>query len=145
MALGYDLVLLLDTTVEDDVRAKVVADVEAAIGAAEGSIANKQDWGARTMAFQIDHKPDADYRLIQFSGPPELPGSLHRSLAIDDAVLRHRIIRTPPGKGAEGAPVAAAAPDVEAANGADAPAESQPPVEAEAPLEAEAPADSAQA
>lgn len=92
----YDLMLLLDTAAEDDRRQKVLSDVEAAIEAA-GSIENRHDWGARTMAYEIRHKTDADYHLFQFTGPRELLEQLDRSLRINDAVVRHRIIKLRPG------------------------------------------------
>jgi small subunit ribosomal protein S6 len=98
VALAYDLTLLLDTSADDDARAKVLRDVEGAIAQAGGSIANNQDWGQKVLAFKVRHKPEAHYHLIQFTGPPELPGTLNRSLGINDVVLRHRIIRTPGGE-----------------------------------------------
>jgi small subunit ribosomal protein S6 len=95
--MAYDLILMLDPS-DDDARAKVLGDVETAIAQAGGSVANNQDWGQKVLAFQIRHKPEAHYHLIQFTGPPELPGTLNRSLGINDVVLRHRIIRTPGGE-----------------------------------------------
>jgi small subunit ribosomal protein S6 len=98
VALAYDLTLLLDTGADDDARAKVLRDVEGAIAQAGGSIANNQDWGQKVLAFKVRHKPEAHYHLIQFTGPPELPATLNRSLGINDVVLRHRLIRTPGGE-----------------------------------------------
>jgi small subunit ribosomal protein S6 len=96
--LAYDLILLLDSGADDDARAKVLSDVEAAIGQAGGNVANNQDWGQKVLAFKVRHKPEAHYHLIQFTGPAELPERLNRSLAINDVVLRHRLIRTPGGE-----------------------------------------------
>jgi len=92
MGATYDLMLLLDTAVEDDRREKVLSDVEVAI-AASGSIESRHDWGPRTMAYEIRHKADAGYHLFQFTGPRELLEQLDSSLRINDAVVRHRIIK----------------------------------------------------
>ncbi len=94
----YDLVLLLSTTAEDDERAKIIADVESAIDTGGGSIERKDDWGVRPTAFRIQHQSDADYHLLQFSGPPALLESLSHNLRIDDKVLRFRIIKVLPGQ-----------------------------------------------
>ncbi len=94
----YDLILLLSTTAEDDDRAKIVADVESAIAAGGGSVERKDDWGVRPTAFRIRHESDADYHLLQFSGPPALLESLSHNLRIDDKVLRFRIIKVIPGQ-----------------------------------------------
>ena len=97
MALAYDLIILLDPAAEDDAQAKVLSDVEASIAQAGGNVVNKQDWGQKVLAFQVQHKPEAHYHLIQFTGPPTLPETLNRYLLINDAVLRHRLIHTPGG------------------------------------------------
>jgi small subunit ribosomal protein S6 len=93
----YDLMLLLSTGVEDDRRAKILADVEGAISGGGGSIVHNGDWGTRPMAYRIQHQQEAEYHLLQFSGPPALIETLTHSLRITDGVLRSRIIRVLPG------------------------------------------------
>lgn len=92
----YDLVLMLDSGIEDARRDEILANVETAIGKA-GEVANKQDWGPRSMAFEINHKTDADYHLVQFHGTPELLAQLDRTLRITDEVVRFRVIKLAPG------------------------------------------------
>ena len=92
----YDLVLLLDSNADDDRRAQILRGVEDAIGKG-GEVVNKQDWGMRSLAFEIRHKKDADYHLLQFHGTPELLRQIDRTLRITDEVVRHRIIKLAPG------------------------------------------------
>src|SRR6476661_1232069 len=92
----YDLVLMLDTSAEDSRRAEILKSVEDAIGKG-GELVNTQDWGARAMAFEIRHKKDAEYHLLQFHGSPELLSQLDRMLRITDEVVRFRIIKLAPG------------------------------------------------
>jgi small subunit ribosomal protein S6 len=92
----YDLTLMLDTSAEDAVRAKVISDVERIIGAG-GAITNRQDWGQRQTAYEIRHKADAEYHLIQFQGTRDVLETLQRTLRITDGVVRFRIIKLAPG------------------------------------------------
>ncbi len=92
----YDIVLLLDTNADDEVRAKVVADVEAMITSG-GELIGKHPWGRRHLAFEIDHKSEAEYHLFQFHGTPELLANLNRTLRITDGVVRFRIVKLAPG------------------------------------------------
>jgi small subunit ribosomal protein S6 len=92
----YDLSLLLDAELPEEERTKVVSEVERAIQGA-GTLIGRHDWGLRRMAYEINHRADADYHLLQFQGPAELIESLQRSLRISDAVVRFRIIKLPPG------------------------------------------------
>ena len=92
----YDLVLMLDTTAPDDQRAKILADAEAMVTNG-GTVVSKHDWGPRTMAYEIRHKTDAEYHLIQFHGDAALLENLQRTLRITDGVVRFRIIKLEPG------------------------------------------------
>jgi small subunit ribosomal protein S6 len=120
----YDLTLLLSTEAEDDRRAKVVADVEATISSAGGSVERHDTWGVRPMAYRIEHQGEAEYHLLQFTGPTTLLESLSHSLRIDDGVLRFRIIKVLPGTPAapETPPPIASAPAPTPAGGGGAPA-----------------------
>jgi small subunit ribosomal protein S6 len=96
MSPTYDLTLLLDTTAPPERREQILAEVEQKIRA-EGEIAGRHDWGVRHLAYEIRHKPDAEYHLLQFTGPPSLLEELGRSLKIADGVVRFRIIKLRPG------------------------------------------------
>jgi small subunit ribosomal protein S6 len=92
----YDLVLMLDSSIEPEQRDKVLADVERIIETT-GVIANRQDWGVRQTAYEIRHKTDADYHLLQFHGDRTVLETLQRTLRITDGVVRFRIIKLDPG------------------------------------------------
>jgi small subunit ribosomal protein S6 len=146
----YDLMLLLSMQVEDDRRAKILADVEGSISKAGGSIVHNGDWGTRPMAYRIQHQAEAEYHLLQFTGPTTLLETLRHNLGITDGVLRSRIIKVLPGTPPAPTPtpiaVHAPAPPTEPAEPleAAAPAEAAAPVEAPASAEAAAPAEGAE-
>jgi small subunit ribosomal protein S6 len=104
----YDLVLLLSLESDDDARAKIVTGIEAAVVAAGGSVALNQSWGRRPTTYRIRHESEAEYRLLQFTGPVALLDSLSHALRIADEVLRFRIVKVLPGT----PPAPASAPPV---------------------------------
>jgi small subunit ribosomal protein S6 len=92
MAVSYDLFVLLDPEAPEDRRSAVIEQVRSQIGSG-GELKGDADWGMRRLSYEIDHRREAQYHLFQFVGTPEVLTQLDRSLAIDDSVLRHRIIR----------------------------------------------------
>ncbi len=114
----YDLVLLLSRTASDEDRQRILAEVENAIANGGGLLEHQIDWGTRPMTYEIRHQGEADYHVLQFSGPPALLDSLSHSLRIADTVLRFRIIKVLPGT----PPAPESAPPVLATAGAPAPA-----------------------
>jgi small subunit ribosomal protein S6 len=89
--------LLLDATAPEDRRQEILAEVQATIADGGGAVAEVHDWGNRRLTFEIDHRPEADYKLLQFEGDNDLLARLNASLRIMDGVLRFRIIRQQPG------------------------------------------------
>ena len=93
----YDLMLLLSSGAEDEARTAILGDVESAISAAGGEVLRRDDWGNRPLTFRINHQREADYHLVQFTGPPALLETLSHNLHIADGVLRFRVIKVTPG------------------------------------------------
>jgi small subunit ribosomal protein S6 len=95
----YDLVLMLDSGLDDERRDQILGGIEIAIDKS-GEIVSRHDWGVRPTAFPVHKKTDADYHLLQFHGDPSLLEQLEHSLKITDGVLRFRIVKlrrgTPP-------------------------------------------------
>jgi small subunit ribosomal protein S6 len=94
MAGLYDLMLLIDPNAPEERRNAAVAEAESLIG----EVVSSQDWGQRRMAYEIDHRPEAEYRLYQFNGDNALLERLNQRLRINDAVLRFRIIKAKAGQ-----------------------------------------------
>jgi small subunit ribosomal protein S6 len=159
MAGFYDLMLLIDPNAPEERRTAAVSEAESLMSSG-GEIVSSDDWGQRRMAYEIDHRPEADYRLYQFNGDNDVLARLNQRLRINDAVLRFRIIKAKPGlplppppdqqsarrrddrepqdtrvaaRAAADAPAASDAPDVPGEGEApapEAPAPEAPPVEA---------------
>jgi small subunit ribosomal protein S6 len=93
----YDLMLLLDPTAPEERRNAAISEAESMISSG-GELVGSYDWGTRRMAYEIDHRPEAEYRLYQFNGDNPLLERLNQRLRITDAVLRFRIIKVKPGQ-----------------------------------------------
>jgi small subunit ribosomal protein S6 len=94
---AYDLVLLIDPNAADERRAEIIGGVKERIDQGGGTLRHDVDWGERKLAYEIEHRAEAWYHLFQFEAAPDLLQTLDRSLAIEDGVLRHRIIRLSKG------------------------------------------------
>ena len=92
----YDLMLLLDPNAADERREEILGNVRTMIESG-GTVVGEHDWGTRRMTFEIDHREEAAYRLIQFEGDTALLERLDHSLKIADGVLRFRTMGVKPG------------------------------------------------
>lgn len=117
----YELTLLLSTDAEEDVRARILGDLETAIESGGGSVVNKSSWGRRSLSYSIGRHDEAEFHLFELNAPANLLTELGRTLRITDGVLRFRIVKAIPGgrgkPAPEPAPVAVAAEPSEEESG----------------------------
>ncbi|MFL5834216.1 MAG: 30S ribosomal protein S6 [Solirubrobacterales bacterium] len=105
----YELVLMLDPQLDAPARDALAQDARGQIEA-KGSLKHENSWGLRKMAYEINHRTEADYRWLRFEAPSDLLDSLDHNLKIADGVLRFRIFKVDPGAPVIVPPAATAAP-----------------------------------
>ena len=96
----YDLTLILDAEAPEERRNEILDGVRSAIEA-DGLLHGAHDWGVRRLAYEIAHRGDGAYHLLQLEGSPDLLERLDRTLKITEGVLRFRFVRLRPGASGE--------------------------------------------
>lgn len=104
----YEILLLLDPELGDARQAEIVERVRALVERDGGSWDLHDAWGRRKLAYEIDHKSDGSYHLLQFTCSAATLDEVSRVLRIDDGVMRHMATRRIEGSPAR--PVAVGAP-----------------------------------
>ena len=77
-------------------------------------------WGKRTLAYEVNHKREGYYVVVEFTAEPATVAALDRMLGLADEVIRHKVVRLPDHK-APGGPVRGQLSD--RARGADMPSD----------------------
>ena len=123
----YELIYIIDTTVEEEARKALIEKFNGIIAANGGEVVKVEEWGKRRLAYAIDYKTEGYYVYVAFNGASELPKELSRNLGINESVIRSQVVRLVEKKSSvkprpvRVAPVAPAAEAEEAA----APAQSE--------------------
>jgi small subunit ribosomal protein S6 len=104
----YEILLLLDPELDDARQAEIVGRVRELVERDGGSWDLHDVWGRRKLAYEIDHKADGAYHLLQFTCAAATLDEASRVLRIDDGVMRHMATRRIQGSPAR--PVAVGAP-----------------------------------
>ncbi|HEX7280198.1 MAG TPA: 30S ribosomal protein S6 [Solirubrobacterales bacterium] len=105
----YELVLMLDPQLDAPARDVLAQEARGQIEAS-GSLKHENTWGLRKMAYEINHRTEADYRWMRFEAPSDLLDTLDHNLKIADGVLRFRIFKVDPGAPVIVPPAVTAAP-----------------------------------
>ena len=87
----YELLFVLDPTLDEEKKATLIETVKSVINA--GGEAGEADvWGERRLAYAINKKNTGYYVVLPFKADAELPKELDRRLRINENVMRHIIV-----------------------------------------------------
>ena len=89
----YELALVVNAKIEDDVRTAVVDKVKDYIVRANGTITDTDEWGKKRLAYEIQKMNEGFYYFIHFDAAPEAPASIEENVRIMDNVLRFLVVR----------------------------------------------------
>jgi small subunit ribosomal protein S6 len=141
----YESLIIFDAELEEPAIAAVLDRATQLVRSGGGERGPVDRWGKRTFAYEMRHKREGYYVVMEYTAEPSVAAEIDRVLHLADEVLRHKTIRLPDkikGRGATGTPpppvAAPAAPAPREAAAAPAPAVSAPVEEAPAPVVADA-------
>ena len=91
----YEVMVILDAGLEEDaIRAAVdrSTDLIRSRGGAPGRV---DRWGKRRFAYELGHRWEGYYVVIEAQAEPAVMAELDRTLRLADEVIRHKVIRLP--------------------------------------------------
>ena len=88
----YELIYIIDTTVEETARKELIEKFNGIIAANGGEVVKVEEWGKRRLAYAIDYKTEGYYVLMSFTSAPEFPKELDRILGITEGIMRSMIV-----------------------------------------------------
>ena len=94
MTSTYELALVLNGKLEDDARAEALEKVQNYITRFGGSVVNVDDWGKKTVAYDINKQKEGFYYFIKFqSENNNCPNELEANVRIMESVVRYLVVK----------------------------------------------------
>jgi small subunit ribosomal protein S6 len=105
----YECAVIFAPTLAGEVLASATKRYADIISAQGGRLTAVDDWGKRSLAYEINFHREGFYCFYRFQGGHEVLAELNRQLRIDENVIRHMIVKDelkgrPIDKPAEGKP-----------------------------------------
>ena len=89
----YELVVVLNGSLEDDERSAAMERVSGYITRFGGNITNVGDWGKKKLAYEIQKMSEAYYTVVTFEAPLEAPAQIEENIRIMEQVVRFLIVK----------------------------------------------------
>ena len=91
----YEIIVILDASLEEDAIRGIV-DRATKLLTDNGATVGKVDrWGKRRFAYEVRHRSEGYYVLIDAVAEPAAVAQVDRMLGLADDVIRHKVIRIP--------------------------------------------------
>jgi len=97
---AYELMIIFDGDVEDTAVNAMLANVNKLVEAGGGTVKKTDRWGRRRFAYEINHKWEGIYVVLEISTEGRDLHEVERVLHIADEVVRHKVMRLPENEAA---------------------------------------------
>jgi small subunit ribosomal protein S6 len=91
----YEIVVIFDATLEENVIRETTDKIGEYVRSKGGTTGRVDRWGKRNFAYEINHRTEGYYVIIEATGEPAVLAEVDRMLSLSDAVIRHRVLRQP--------------------------------------------------
>lgn len=91
----YEAMVILDSTLEESAVQAVINRTGEFLAASGGEVTRADKWGKRRLAYEIDHRSEGYYLLLELALDPDAVSEVDRSLRLTEGVVRHKIVRMP--------------------------------------------------
>ena len=89
----YELAIVLNAKVEDEVRVASVEKVKEYITRFGGTVTNVDEWGKKRLAYEIQKMKEGFYYFIQFESNSDCPNEVEKNVRIMESVIRYLCVR----------------------------------------------------
>lgn len=89
---NYELLYILDATLDDEKREALIEKVTAMVTSNGGEAQEPERWGVKKYAYPINFQNEGYYVLMNFKATANVPDVMNSQLLITDGVVRHMII-----------------------------------------------------
>ena len=91
----YEVMVIFDASADPSAIQAVVDRTLETIRTSGGNPGAVDRWGRRPFAYEVNHKREGYYVLIELTGETQTVNDLGRLLTLADEVIRHKVIRLP--------------------------------------------------
>lgn len=89
----YELAIVLNAKVEDEVRLAAVEKVKEYITRFGGTVTNVDEWGKKRLAYEIQKMKEGFFYFIHFESNSDCPNEVEKNVRIMESVIRYLCVR----------------------------------------------------
>ena len=92
----YEVMFIIIPELDEEQVENTISRFRTVIERTGGEPRDVNHWGRRKLAYEIDHRTDGYYVIMEFTVGERTLVELKRILRVSDDVLRHMVMKLPP-------------------------------------------------
>ena len=92
----YEVMYIIIPELDEEQVENTISRFHTIIERTGGEPGDVNHWGRRKLAYEIDHRTDGYYVVMEFTAGERTLVELKRILRVSDDVLRHMVVKLPP-------------------------------------------------
>jgi small subunit ribosomal protein S6 len=89
----YEVMYIVDTDVASDDFTRLSETLQQIVTEQGGTITRTEDMGRRQLAYEISHKSEGHYMLLEIDGTGREIAELERRMRVNDQIVRYLTVR----------------------------------------------------
>jgi len=89
---NYELMILLDPNLQEEEISALLKEVQQTIANNQGKIIKVNQWGKRTLSYDIKKFREAFYVIIDFELEPENIANIEKSIKFEEKIIRYLLV-----------------------------------------------------
>jgi small subunit ribosomal protein S6 len=89
----YEMMIILDSNLEEGTVQPSLEQFLTVVTGDGGSVDKIDVWGRRRLAYEIDHRAEGIYAVVDMNAEPHQVQELDRQLGLNEAVVRTKVLR----------------------------------------------------
>lgn len=91
----YEVMIIFDADLDEETIRSAVDRYTEQVRKGGGEVLRVDHWGKRRFAYELRHRWEGYYLVLQMRAEPASMQELHRVLSLADEVVRHRVVLVP--------------------------------------------------
>lgn len=91
----YEIMVIMDPGLEEEAIRSVLDRASQTLRSAGGEVHKVDRWGKRRFAYEVKHRSEGYYAVIDAHAEPAGVSEVDRMLGLADQVIRHKVVRLP--------------------------------------------------
>ena len=89
----YELAVVLTAKIEDEERVATIEKIKGYVERFGGTITKVDEWGKKSLAYEIQKMREGFYYFIQFEADSDAPAEIERRIRIMENVIRYLCVK----------------------------------------------------